>query len=53
VLEALDVPEKIDLVDLNSVPNDLKEKILKEGKIWKDSISRFHCAACNNSLSPN
>jgi predicted nucleotidyltransferase len=35
VLNTLYIPEKIDLVDMNSIPPHLKETILKEGIIWK------------------
>lgn len=35
VLEALNIPQKIDLVDFNSVPKELQEIILKEGVLWK------------------
>lgn len=36
VLDTLYIPEKIDLVDLNSVPIELKQTILKEGVTWKN-----------------
>ncbi len=36
VLETLNVPEKIDIVDLRSIPSSLKETILNEGIIWKN-----------------
>ncbi len=37
VLEAgLHIPWKIDVVDLNSVPDYLRQTILKEGVIWKN-----------------
>lgn len=35
VLGTLYIPEKIDIVDLQSVPDDLKSIILKEGIVWK------------------
>jgi len=35
VLESLYIAEKIDIVDMFSIPLALKETILKEGKIWK------------------
>lgn len=34
VLEALNVPQKIDIVDLNSIPLEMKQIILKEGQSW-------------------
>ena len=36
VLEALNIPEMIDLVDLQSVNQELKEIIKKEGILWKN-----------------
>lgn len=36
VLEALNIPEKIDVVDMHSIPENLKLVILKEGILWKD-----------------
>ncbi len=35
VLEAINVPQKIDVVDFNSVSDVLQKEILKEGIIWK------------------
>lgn len=35
VLEALNIPQTIDIVDINSVPTELKEIIAKEGIEWK------------------
>lgn len=35
VLDTLYVPEKIDVVDLLSVQQEFKDKILKEGIVWK------------------
>lgn len=35
VLESLRIPEKIDVVDIYSVPEELKETILKEGVEWQ------------------
>lgn len=35
ILEALNIPQKIDIVDLRAVPNDLKKIILREGVVWK------------------
>ncbi len=36
VIEALNIPQKVELVDLNAVPETMKETILKEALIWKD-----------------
>jgi uncharacterized protein len=36
VLDALYVAEKIDVVDFHSVPQQLRDVILKEGVIWKN-----------------
>jgi len=36
MLDALNIPQKIDLVDFNSVPQELQQLILKEGIVWKD-----------------
>ncbi|HEX2978548.1 MAG TPA: nucleotidyltransferase domain-containing protein [Candidatus Babeliales bacterium] len=35
VLDALNIAEKIDVVDMRSIPEALKETILQEGIIWK------------------
>ncbi len=35
VMETLNIPEKIDIVDMHSIPEDLKNIILKERIIWK------------------
>ncbi|HEV2917355.1 MAG TPA: nucleotidyltransferase domain-containing protein [Candidatus Babeliales bacterium] len=35
VLDVLYIPQKIDVVDLHSVPDYLRTTILKEGKVWK------------------
>lgn len=34
VLDTLYIPQKIDIVDLHSVPRDLHDTILKEGILW-------------------
>ena len=39
ILEATRIPYKIDLVDLNSVSDKLRETILKEGVLWHPSMS--------------
>ena len=36
VLDTLYLPEKIDIVDINSVPQELKDTIVREGVVWKD-----------------
>ena len=36
ILEMLNIPEKIDVIDLWAVPSDLKQTILKEGILWKN-----------------
>ena len=36
VLEGLNLPEKIDVVDMHSIPAAMKEFILKEGVVWKN-----------------
>jgi predicted nucleotidyltransferase len=35
VLEGLNLPQKIDVVDMHSIPADMKKFILKEGVLWK------------------
>jgi len=35
VLEALNIPQTIDVVDMHSVPETLRMIILKEGILWK------------------
>lgn len=35
MIEALNIPQNIDLVDFNAIPFELKENILKEGIVWK------------------
>lgn len=34
VIEALYIPQKIDIVDMNSIPLEMKKIILKEGILW-------------------
>ena len=36
IIEALNIPQKIDLVDINRVPVEMKAIILKEGRIWSE-----------------
>ena len=35
MLDALNVPQKIDIIDFNRAPQALKDNILKEGILWK------------------
>lgn len=35
MIEALNIPQMVDLVDFNSVPQKMKDAILKEGVVWK------------------
>lgn len=35
VLEATNIPYKVDVLDLQSVSSDMKESIKRDGKIWK------------------
>ncbi len=35
IIEALNIPQMIDLVDLQSVPAEMKALILSEGVLWK------------------
>ncbi len=35
MIDALNIPQKIDVVDFNRIPNALKENIMKEGIVWK------------------
>jgi len=35
VLDGLNLPQKIDVVDMHSIPVDMKGFILKEGVLWK------------------
>jgi len=36
VLDGLNLPEKIDVVDMQSISQDMKGFILKEGVLWKN-----------------
>ena len=41
IIEALNIPQKIDLVDLNAaIPQELKDAILREGIVWQQSRGR-------------
>lgn len=35
MIEALNIPQKTDLVDFHRAPQSLKDNILKEGILWK------------------
>jgi len=35
MIDALNIPQKTDIVDFHRVPQALKENILKEGILWK------------------
>ncbi len=35
-LENLFIPLKVDLVDMNAIPKELKETIIEEGIVWKN-----------------
>lgn len=35
LLDALPIAQTVDLVDINRVPEDMKQRILKEGVRWK------------------
>ena len=37
ILEESDLPQKVDVVELSKVPEDLRRNILREGKIWIDT----------------
>lgn len=36
MIDALNIPQKVDIVDFNRIPSALKENILKEGIVWKN-----------------
>jgi predicted nucleotidyltransferase len=36
VLEAVNILRKVDVVDVNNVPEALRESIIKDGILWKD-----------------
>lgn len=35
IIEALNIPHKVDIVDMHSAPKELLDLILKEGIVWK------------------
>jgi predicted nucleotidyltransferase len=37
VIEALNIPQMVDIVDFQALPEKMKQDILKEGIIWKSS----------------
>lgn len=36
LIEALNIPQIVDIADMHRVPSALKENILREGIVWKD-----------------
>lgn len=36
VIEALNIPQTVDVVDMQSIPQELKQVILTEGVLWID-----------------
>jgi predicted nucleotidyltransferase len=40
-IEALNIPQTIDLADMHAIPKEMKEIILKEGVIWKDPSNNY------------
>lgn len=36
MIDALNIPQKVDVVDFNRIPHALKENIIREGIVWKD-----------------
>lgn len=40
VMEALRIPFKVDVVDFNRIPQDLRDEITQEGLIWKNGKKR-------------
>ena len=36
VIEALNIPQTIEFVDIHAVPEEMKTNILKEGIVWRD-----------------
>jgi predicted nucleotidyltransferase len=36
LIEALNVPQMVDVIDMHRIPADMKDIILKEGIVWKD-----------------
>lgn len=36
IIDALNIPQKVDLADLHRIPLELKENIMKEGILWID-----------------
>lgn len=35
IIEAINIPQTVDLVDMWAVPSTMKENILREGVVWK------------------
>lgn len=36
MIDALNIPQDVDIVDMHAIPKEMKEKILKEGILWKN-----------------
>ena len=36
IIEALNIPQTVDVVDMHSIPQELKKVILTEGVLWTD-----------------
>jgi len=36
IIQALNIPDKVDVVDMHRIPEDFKNVILREGIVWKD-----------------
>ena len=36
IIEALYIPQKIDIVDVTAVPQEMRDIILREGIVWKN-----------------
>lgn len=35
MIDVLNIPQTVDIVDFQTIPGEMKKKILAEGKIWK------------------
>ena len=35
IIDALNIAQKVDIVDMHAIPQDLRDIILKEGIVWK------------------
>jgi predicted nucleotidyltransferase len=36
IVEGLNIPQKVDIVDMNIISESMKKEILKDGIVWKD-----------------